>query len=639
MTRWSALAAVLLLAGVAAAADGPWRPFAPDLSDALRLDAPWTTVRDGAYGSALVLLHEPGAGPLHDFRRDGLPLGTGHLWSDGPWSVSMAGATPSVVSTGGVGFRSAGGAVAFRSFEADTSGAVLDSRFFKGGEESYLRRLSYRTPKAPWILGFDFDEQILHDFDSPQIIDPSETAPPYPGVAGDNRFAAADDWEAKGRIARTTLWRIQPDGDRLRLSYERLRSHAVELPAFDLLRREQWGDRMQFGWSGRVAGGDLDVGAALNGSDLLLERTSRALSGNEFRTITSARQSLRGDWRRTDGALSATFEASAWRVSELGDAVWEMGDVPVYRESREEADGRVARSWLWGGRALELAGGFGWQRMSGVHPRLEAEVEDGERRWRLTLGYGGRAPRSDELGTAWTTATPLQTVRMLPNRDLDFERTARAELVWNGHRMGLDLQAVGTARSTRDGIGWLAQGSAVVSSEGVIADRTESWGAWANGVDMDAWTAGLRASRTMDLAGRLTMAVRYDARGWNVDAAPGTPLPVFLPPERSAAVEARWLHAFFKGDGILELGWDVEHRGEATDPWLPGTADRIPALTLHHALVMFRLVGTDIGLSFRNVFDNQSALSSGTLAVVKDDGFGATSGRDMRWRLQWTLRH
>lgn len=629
---WATVVLAMGVANVATADEKPvsWNPFASDLADVLRLDAPWTTIRDGAYGSAIMMLHEPGAGPLYDFRRDGLPLGTGHLWSDDPWSISLAGASIGVESTGGSASWASAGTLNFHSFPADTSGAVLDTRFFKGVEESYLRRLSYRTPQAPWILGFDYDEQILHDFKGRDFSYSSESAPPYASVPGDGRFleSAVPDWEAKGRIARTSLWRREPDGGRLRLSYERLRRHTALLPAFDLKRREQWGERLHFGWTVPAGRGVLDLGVALNGSDLLTE----SVIDSDTRTITSSRQSARANWRRTDGSWSATWEAAVWRVSELGEAEWGFGSLPAYRTARQEAEGRLARTWWGMGPKFELGLGGGWQRRTGVRPRLDGAVGSRDNGWRLGLEYGGRMPRSDELASAWTTATPTRIIRLLPDADLDFERTTRAELSWRGRAVGLDLAASTTARRTRDGIGWLEEGGVATD-----AGRAEHWGRWANGVDIDSWTAGVRAARAVQLSGLLRLTARIDARGWNLDIGPDRVLPMFLPPERSAALEARWSRVFFHGDGILELGWDVEHRAEATDPWLPGTADRIPALTLHHALVMFRLAGADLGLAFRNVLNHQGALSSGSLAVVQEEN-GDTSGREMRWRLQWTLR-
>ncbi len=95
---------------------------------------------------------------------------------------------------------------------------------------------------------------------------------------------------------------------------------------------------------------------------------------------------------------------------------------------------------------------------------------------------------------------------------------------------------------------------------------------------------------------------------------------VFLPPERSMSAAAWWEHTSFSGDGIWELGWQTEYRGAMSDPWLPENVVLLPAATLHHATVMFRLVGVDLGVTLRNVTDSQVRLSSGAM----------TRGRDMR---------
>ena len=642
MKRWRVLLGADLLLVLAA---GPvqasesvsWNPFATDLADRLRMVAPWSSIQDGAYGSALLLLHEPGAGPLAEFRRDGLPLGTGHLWSDDPWTVSLAGVETVTEASGAVSGSGPTDSLNFRSFAADSSGAVLDSRFFKGGAENYLRRLSFRTPRAPWVIGFDFDEQILHDFKGSEFSYNGESAPPYPAVPGDRRFESAPDWEAKTRIARTSLWRNQPDGSRLALSYERLRRHAALMPAYDLERSEQWAERVHGSWTTPAAGGVLELGVALNASDLV----TVPLVDTGIRTTTSARQTVRGAWQGDDGRWRACFEASAWRVSELGEAFWGDEALPIYRTSRQDAEGLMTRSWLLGRRRLGLGAGAVWQRQAGARPRLDAICDDPGQGWSLHFEHGGRPPRSDELGSDWTTATPTRVVRLLPADALDFERTTRAAFVWNRRTAGLDLQGTATVRRTREGIGWLEEGGRSQAVPG-LQEREERWGRWANGVALDAWTAGLKVGRGLDIAGLLRMDVRIDWRGWSLDTDPTRPLPMFLPPERSAALQARWTHSYFHGDGILELGWDVEHRSEATDPWLPGTVDRQPAVTLHHALVMFRLAGADLGLSFRNVLDVQGALTSGSLAITRSDLINSvvtnTSGREMRWRLQWTLR-
>lgn len=596
--------------GPATASDDPvvWDPFAADLSDALRLEAPWVAVSDGAFGSALLFLHEPGAGPLAEHRRDGLFLGTGHLWCDDPWLLTRAGSDVIAEALAGAGARDGGGSLEYAAAPPDSIDPILDAHFFKGSDESYLRRLAFRTPRAPWVLRFEFDEQILHDFDTTDYTVGS--------TLFDDEFGDRYARRGKSRIARTALTHTADDGARLDVAYERTRKHKHELPVFDLDRQEVWGERLQAGWSVDAGGGRLRTGLALAVVDLLNHRATATAD----RLIEMSRQTVLAGW--SDGRSSLALEAGAWRLVDTGPVDWfDLGTVGAGRQ-----DGNLTAShiWPWRGAHLTARADAAWQRLIGMRPGAGLDLAHADGAWRVRVEHGGRAPRPDELGTPWTTASSTVVYRQAGNGDLDWERSTRAEAAITGRRLGFDLTLNASARRLRDGIGWLHDGTDTEGSGPPVLH-----GVSANGLELDGWTTGLALGRALRWHGDLTLRGRVDLRGWTVGSPADGPLPLHLPPELSAAAEARWVRSFFDGDGILELAWQTEHRAEMADPWLPGTADRLPASTLHHALVMFRLTGADLGVSFRNLLDARDPLRDGV----------AGRGREMRWRLQWVLRH
>ena len=607
------LLAILAAAG-SAASEGPvtWDPFPSELPDVLRLESPWLGIAAGDHGASLLLLHEPGAGPLVEYLRDGLPRGTGHLRVDDPWTVALAGVEAGPVAAGVDGRM----ALPLVSAAPDSSGARLDTRFFKGGLESYLRRLSFRTPVAPWTARFDFDERILHDF----LTDGYSTADIVSGGA----FADQHARRAKARTARTAVSHLADDGSRTTIAYARSRKHKHLMPADGLERQEVWGEQLHVTWRGRAVGSLLTAGDAVNGTDLLAETDATTLTGDvdPERTVSVQRREARLDWRSPGAAWGAVVRGGAWRAAEL-DAYGVLPGVVLApsRLGRQEADARLVRNWQAGTHVLSAAAGAGWHRGLGVRPAASVDLSNPDGGWRAALAWEYRTPRSDELVSPWTAVADGFVYRLLPEPDLERESVVRGALGWSGRFAGFDVGVDATARRLRDGIGWRAE-----SFVGHDLASTPT-GRWANGVSLDAWTASWSLARRFRFGGDLWTRARLDLRGWTAADDPAAPLPVFLPPERSAVLDARWTRSAFSGDGIFELGWQVEHRGESANPWVPGTGHRLEAVTLHHALLMFRLTGADIGVAFRNVLDADVPLAGGD----------AVRGREMRWRLQWTL--
>ena len=66
-----------------------------------------------------------------------------------------------------------------------------------------------------------------------------------------------------------------------------------------------------------------------------------------------------------------------------------------------------------------------------------------------------------------------------------------------------------------------------------------------------------------------------------------------------------------------------------SDPWLPGDDITLPAVTLHHVTIGFRLVGVDLGYELRNLTNQRVPISAGSYSL----------GQSNRWRLHWTFRN
>ncbi len=567
----------------------PWVPFAGDVMDLLGRSSPLVAVRDGAPGAPLLLLHLPGDDGVPSAVRDGLPLGLGHRWADDPWTWSLAGA-----DLARVGFAQdpgGGGSprLAWESCPADTGGSLLDSAFFKGAGDTYLRRLSLRTQQAPWEGRFDFEE-LLDEL-------PED---------GSTRTGAA---ESRSRLTRTTLVRRFPDTSTLVVGYARDRRHLTDLPRYGAQRQETWGDRTTAHWRQPWGGGEWSAGLWSSRVDVVRE------IGDDDRKVETARDGARLELGRAAWRLGA--QVASWRLADdaSGTAAWAGADTSRVGKSGRDGvcdfswesprDGGLPPDWR-----LECAGRWhehvGWSPHAGATWRPTA--------WPLWLGLsrGGRAPRLDELYTSERVFSGSRTVVMLPARSLGWEDLTEATLATDGRFAGHAVRFDATWRRLRDGIGWRAAAPGAGS------------GRWANEVELEGWAATVAVARAVRLAGLLRWEATASWRGTDVGA--GSPLA--LPPERSAVLNVFWERHAFHEDGILELGYVLEHRGAMSDPWLPGGGTDVPARTLHHLLGSFRLVGADLGLELRN-------LTGDTTAVTP---LAPAPGREMRWRLQWTLR-
>jgi len=565
----------------------PWRPFAVDVVDLLGRSSALVPAVDGAFGADLLFLGEAGDDPRPRFSRDGIPLGTGHRWADDPWAVSLAGLELTGLSAGPDAWGASAPAVDLTSATPDVDGATTDTRFTKGTDDSYLRRISFRTPRAPWILRFDFDE----------LIDQLPEDATY----------TTGQHEAKFRSARAAVARLMADGSRLELTHERVRKHKTVLPVHDADHQELWTQRTSLAWRGETDRGALSAAVFVNGTDV---------EWDSERKLEVVREGAQVELAGRGDGLGLSARVMAWRVSDdgVGTADWGGDEAGAVSAGGQEAALSARRPLRLGGVEVEPSGVLRWHRQAGWAPAGRVDLRPASSgRLCLTLQHGGRAPRSDELYTAARVTGDGVEAVLLPEAGLGWERLDRAALAWRIDLLGNELRLEGAARRLRDGIGWRAL-------EGE-SDR----GRWANEVALDAWNLDLKLSRVGRFAGWARVEAVLSARGCDVEA--GTP--VALPPERSAVLNVFWERHCFHEDGILELGYVLEHRGEMGDPWLPGDGTRLPSLTLHHLTIGFRLVGVDLGYEVRNLTNQRVPVSAGSLC----------SGQMNRWRMHWTFRH
>lgn len=613
--RWVGLAAVLLGIGAAHAETPPsleagaasarlidlpqdarplWVPYAVDLPDLLGRATPLVPVLDGAFGASLLFLHEPGDEVVPTIRRDGLPLGVGHRWADDPWTVSLAGVVPVGFTLGLDRWGGTGPNLDLADAPPAPDGAITDARFTKGTDDAYLRRLSFRSPLAPWTLRFDFDELI------DQFPEDGTNEGPH---------------ESRFRSARAALRRHLPGGDEVGLVYEKIRKYKNELPLLAADHQEIWSQRTAVDWQGGTALGAARLGVYTTSTDLEWTTFGLGSAPDVIRKLETTREGVRADLDTGPGGPAIALRAGGWRHRDdaLGTEEW-AGDAagPVTDGNRDAA---ASLDWptRWVGLDVATLTALRWDGEAGWSPAARVDVGAGEATgWRLSVQHGGRAPRLDERLTAVQLSGGGETAVLLPSRDLDWERLDRLAVSAHAPLPGAEIELRGTVRRQRDGIGWTA-----------LTGETDI-GRWTNDLDLDGWTLDLVLRR----AGRLWGLARVEAilsrRGW--DLISGTP--VGLPPESSAVMNVFWERRFFREDGILEFGYVLEHHGEMDDPWLPGGRVRLPAATVHHLHLGFRLVGADLGFEVRNLGNSRDRVSAAAFRP----------GQTNRWRLQWTFR-
>ncbi|MFO7652514.1 MAG: hypothetical protein R6X25_01715 [Candidatus Krumholzibacteriia bacterium] len=585
-----------------------WEPFHRSFLAAIGWETPFLPVLDGTLGAPAVLLREGDTAPLPQILRDGLPQLVGNRLADDPWTVTMAGVVPGRSDLGLDGYGGTAGAIRLETLDLDPSGAVTDARFDQGDHEQNLRYLHILTAAAPWRFGFAFEELIDEDgYDyRPE---------------GDARLGASASrlGEAKFRSGRGFVRRLREDGSEIALRFENLRLNRVGLPAYGaggLREKEVWARQVALTWSGPVRDRWLTAYGQWLDRDLLFRFT-----GGD-RLLEVARERVHVELARRPGApRQAWLDVSGWRLHDAGiEAEW-AEPFTGRRHGRGAELQAGLQTELTAGRLHLRTGGAalwadhgGWGPEAWVHVGAAGETTAGARWWELSLERGGRAPLSDEVLTPWAFAVPGRNLLTVPEPDLDRETTWRGALRLERRVTGIDLAAVAAVRRLEDGIGWILL-------EG--AETAEPVGTWRNDVDLTARSVTVSAQRGFPFAGWLRLRAAGTWRRYDVSAGS----PAGLPPERDARLQVLWENHFFDEDGILQLAYQLAHRGPMSDPWSFAEPFPLPALTQHDVLAGFRLLGTDLSMAIMNVTDQRQRLSAGALEF----------GREIHLRLRWVF--
>ncbi len=285
---------------------------------------------------------------------------------------------------------------------------------------------------------------------------------------------------------------------------------------------------------------------------------------------------------------------------------------PVHLDG-QEAVTRVAAGYRLGPVTARAHGGGLWTDRLGWDLALGAVVEKsaGRLRWRLFGESGGRAPRSDELGTVVLHGVADRVLILEPNADLKREKTSRWGVRVASSLVGIDLAVEGAAGRVEDGITWVA--SSPGSDTGRLVNGSE--------LDYQRLTASAAHQGRFLGWGR----IRYEGT-WQKFTPGGLPA-AFLPPESYNRLTVMWENHLFQEDGILELALFRTYVDAMSDPWDVTRSYMIPARTLTDLVVGFRLVGADLSLAFRNL--------TGERYRATANAWGP--GRETVMRLSWNF--
>ncbi len=602
-----------------------WNPFSASTVAWLNTRTQWVPITDGGLGGMTVILGEGNTSISPLFLHDGIPQGTGHKLADDPWLVSNQGLVLIQQKMGRDWAGGTDGVLNLKTDEKDQSKAVSYYKGIKGPHETYSRGISLLTPKAAWRLGFEFDENIDDE-------GYNYTELPDENFYNGNEFRG----HSSIRRSRTRLIRHLDDQNSLELQYTASRKTKDDLPTIGAQHQEiwvngaaltartragSWAMRSVLHWDSRtVEWGDRPLGG-ISASNLRKLETGRegiivdfihapvdsVLLMSEFQTDSGLREeSLNGP----DSGLR--LMVNHWDVHDDGPSWSYDSDTAISGDGLEAR--LVARTGLdLGVTRLNFGLSGDYQDRAGINPGgfVAWQANQYQPWWKMAIELGGRAPRSDELLTPLRHVVTSESLYLLPNADLEHEKTLRAGLLFQKHILGLDFAFDASARQLRQGITWMAIGP---------ESRTGTWG---NDLEMDST--------------RLTVSMARQGRflGWGRARLEGTwqnfdekkNQAAFLPPEKYLRMELMWEEHFFQEDGILQLAMFGTHRGAMTDPWDVTRTVTLPSGNTLDLLVGFRLVGAHLSLNFRNVTNQRIRLSSATLSP----------GMEMDMRLHWVF--
>jgi hypothetical protein len=592
-----------------------WTPFAPTALTWLNWYSPWVPVNDGGLGASAVVLGEAGTSSSPMFVRDGIPVGTGHVLADDPALVPTEGLLLRDGGMGADGWGGTGGLVSLETQDPDPGKAVSAYRGVKGNHETYFRAIHVLTPDAAWRGAFEFEESLDREGynfteDPDEIFQESNPG----GFTGHGSV----------RQSRTRIFRRLDEDNQLVVEYSNGRKTKDSLPALGAEQQEIWDDgiaatmtartgslrwRTSVFWKSRdIEWGDRDT--------LGVDRNRRKVeTGREGVNLdlSLAPKSGKGGPPSLTG-LSALF--TRWSVYDTGSP--DAWAAPATGDGNGRGKNALvkARTGIRAGSSrLVLGVGGQWDKHAGFGPEVDLAwgADDQQPWWRMDIYYGGRAPRSDELLTPLLHVVDNERLGLLPNPDLNREKTLRASLLFQRRLLGIDLAVDGSVRRLTEGITW----------EALVPDGDQ--GVWTNGLEMDA----AKLTGSLGREGRFLGWGRVKLEGtWQTfDEKMGKAS--LLPPEKYLRLHVMWENHFFQEDGILQLALYSTHQGEMADPWDVTRDYILPTRTVHDLLVGFRLVGANLSLAFRNLTGEKTRMTAGALSHEQE----------LDLRLHWTFRY
>jgi hypothetical protein len=581
-----------------------WEPFFVSLQEHLERRTTWLHVRDGGPGGAAMIIDEPSSDLTLPVWRDGVPLGVGHRWLDDAESVPLAGRV--VRTARGWHDGRLGGVIDLTPQDVSPGTDFLDTRWYAGPHDSFLRDVQFLSADAPWRVGFDLFEMIDregYDFRLP----------------GETRYPEFDDLQStefwghyRTRSGRGRLIRTLEGGDRVMLSLENARRTRHGVPVYDAQQQEYWRQQIMLRWQTGLPDNTTQATVWWTDQDMLLVT---GFGADDRRLIESARSGAQMTWQPHGANWSLDSRYSRWSLADEGVSDgWAPGFADSSQMRGEEAMLAVTASTGLGGAVIETSLQADWAEHGGAALGGQATLRSADGPWRFNVGRARRAPRSDELATPWRVVVPSgeQSV-VLPDANLDREDEWRVAASWSGRPLGLDLTLEGAARRLRHGIGWR------------VDPNDPDTGTLDNGVTMDSATLRARVAHAARMFGWLRLEAEGAWTTWTRD----DDLQLALPPRWCYRVGALWEQRFFEEDGIAQLALYVHNRGAMDDPWFLAEPVALPAVSTTDAIVGFRLVGTNLSAEIHNLLGAGQQVSANAVNET----------RELRWRLHWVFRH
>ncbi len=584
-----------------------WEPFHASFHDHLERGSTWLAVRDGGHGSVMLLLGEPGGGVAPTVFRDGLPLGIGHRWLDAPETVPMAG-QDLVLAPASRPLRGAlGEAIVLERLDRWPDRDLLDTRWYSGPHESFLRDVQFLTADAPWRISFDFAETIDregYDFRVPQ-----ETR--YSGL--DDLFSTELWGHFRRRSGRGRLERRLAGGDRVVLSLENARKTRRGAPVYDLAQQEFWRNEVALRWLSGRPGDPTALALWWTDADMLIVPTA---SGGE-RLLEGTRTGARATWQAPDAPWRLDAAYGRWSLHDSGVVGgWASSFADSFTRRGEEASiAATGRTRVGGWRTMARLDAH-WAEHGGLAVGGRASVAGGEggAGWEVSLEHARRPPRSDELATPWRMVVPDgRRTLILPSMDLGREDQWRLAGQWKQRWLGIDATLGASLRRLRHGIGWEPD------------EQDPERGTLVNGVAMESATVRARIATARRLYGWLRLEAEGAWHTWERD----DDLRVAMPPRVRFRLGALWEQRFFVEDGIAQLAAYLHNRGVMDDPWFLAAPVALPASTSLDLIAGFRLVGTDLSAELCNVLGAGRQVSANAVATPLE----------LRWRLHWVFHY